>query len=128
MKRIQGRERRHKRIRKKIAGTADAPRLVIHRSLKNIHAQLVDDIAHKTVISASTNEPAIKKEVGYGGNIKAASALGSYLAKKSLEKKIKRVVFDRSGYVFHGRIKALAESVQKGGLVFGKEKGAAKIG
>lgn len=128
MKRIKGRERRHKRIRKKISGTGDIPRLVIHRSLKNLHAQLVDDIAHRTVISASTNEPELKKDVKYGGNVKAASALGAFLAKKSLEKGIKRVVFDRSGYVFHGRVKALADGVIKGGLAFGKEKGAAKSG
>jgi large subunit ribosomal protein L18 len=129
MKRIKGRTRRHKRIRKKISGTEDIPRLVIHRSLKNLHAQLVDDLAHKTILSASTNEPYIKKEIKYGGNVKAASALGIFIAKKSLDKGIKRVVFDRSGYVFHGRIKALADGVQKGGLLFGKEKKeSAKIG
>lgn len=124
MKKIKGRERRHKRIRKKIFGTADRPRMVIYRSLKNLYVQLVDDINHKTILSLSTGSADVKKEISYGGNVKAATTLGSYVAKKSKEKGIKRVVFDRSGYVFHGRVKAVAEAALKDGLTFRKEKGA----
>ncbi len=123
MKRLKGRERRHKRIRKKVFGTQDRPRLVVHRSLKNFCAQLIDDIQHKTLISVSTNAPDIKKECAYGGNVKAASLLGTHLAKNALEKGIKNVAFDRSGYVYHGRVKALAESALKTGLSF-SSKGA----
>lgn len=126
MKRITGRIRRHKRIRKKMFGTADRPRLVIYRSLKNIYTQLVDDAKHATIISFSTSTPDVKKKIGYGGNKKAAAILGEFLAKKAVEKGIKKVVFDRSGYMYHGRIKALAESAQKNGLSFGHDPVGAK--
>lgn len=126
MKKLTGRARRHRRIRKKIFGTPQAPRAVIYRSHKNLFVQLVDDIEHKTIVSVSTNTPALREKIKYGGNVKAASSLGEFLAKKSLEKGIKRIVFDRSGYKYHGRIKALAESVRKSGMSFG-EKGVLKI-
>ncbi len=128
MRKITGRERRHKKIRKKIFGTADRPRMVIHRSPKNLHVQLVDDMAHKTLISVSTSNPDVKAHIAYGGNVKAASSLGSLLAKKLRDKGITRVVFDRSGYMYHGRIKALAEAAIKDGLTFKKEKGVPNVG
>ncbi len=123
MKKLRGRERRHRKIRKKAFGTDYRPRLVLYRSLKNISAQLVDDTTHKTIISISTNSPGLRKESPYGGNVKAAAQLGNELAKKSLDKGITNVVFDRSGYVYHGRVKAVAEAAIKGGLSF-KKKGA----
>lgn len=122
MKRIKGRERRHKRIKKKILGVQERPRLVIYRSLKNIYVQLVDDVNKKTIMSVSTNTPGLKEKVKYGGNVKAAQALGEFLAEKAAGKGIKNVVFDRSGYKYHGRLKALAESAIKGGLSFGGRK------
>lgn len=118
MKRIRGRERRHKRIKKKTLGTPDSPRMVVYRSLKGLHVQLVNDIEHKTILSVSTISPELKK-TGYGGNKKAAERLGEFLAKKASTKGIKKVQFDRSGYMYHGRIKALAESALKNGLTFG---------
>ncbi len=126
MKKLKGRERRHKRLRKKVSGTAVRPRMVLYRSLKNMNVQLVDDIEQKTLLSLSTCTADIKKGIGYGGNVKAAAALGELLAKKALGKGVKRVVFDRSGYDYHGRVKAIAESAKKGGLSFGKEQGTAK--
>lgn len=124
MTHITGRAFRRIRIRKKIFGTAKIPRLVAYRSLKNMYAQLVDDLNHKTVLSASTNMPDLRKELKTGGNVKAAAALGEYMAQKALGKGISHIVFDRCGYKFHGRIKALADSARKAGLSFGKEKSA----
>ena len=121
MKRLSGRERRHKRIKKRLFGTKTRPRMVVYRSNKNIYVQLVDDLQHKTLMSISTNTPALKEKAGYGGNKKAASLLGELLAKKAVEKGIGGVVFDRSGYMYHGRLKALAESAKKGGLSFGAQ-------
>ena len=95
--------------------------MVVYRSNKNIYVQLVDDLQHKTLMSISTNTPALKEKAGYGGNKKAASLLGELLAKKAVEKGIGGVVFDRSGYMYHGRLKALAESAKKGGLSFGAQ-------
>ncbi len=122
MKRLSGRERRHKRTKKKIFGTPERPRMVVYRSLKNIYAQLIDDLNQKTIMSASTNTPSVKKGVGYGGNVKAASSLGEFFANRALEKGIEKVAFDRSGYLYQGRVKALAEAAKKGGLSFGREK------
>lgn len=119
MKRLKGRERRHKRIKKKLFGTLNRPRMVVYRSLKNLYVQLIDDIENKTIISVSTNTPALKEKIRYGGNVKAATLLGEFLAKRAQQKGISVVVFDRSGYMFHGRVKALAESAKKGGLSFG---------
>ncbi len=112
------RERRHRRLRKKVIGTSQRPRLAVHRSHKNLFTQIVDDIAGKTLLSASTIEKDFAKKQKYGGNVKAAALLGEFLAGKAKEKGIKKVVFDRGGYKFHGRIKALAESARKAGLEF----------
>lgn len=110
--------KRHKRVRKNISGCSERPRLCIFRSLKHIYAQVIDDQKGITLVSLSTLNPEIKKKEEYQGNIKAAETLGSLLAKKLEEKGIKEVVFDRGGYLYHGRVKAVAESARKGKIVF----------
>jgi large subunit ribosomal protein L18 len=104
--------KRHKRVRKNISGSSERPRLCIFRSLRHIYAQVIDDRKGKTLVSLSTLNPEIK------GNIKAAEMLGSLLAKKLEEQGINKVVFDRGGYLYHGRVKAVAESARKGKIVF----------
>ena len=108
--------RRKKRVRKRIYGTVDCPRLTVFRSLKNIYAQLIDDAAGRTLASASTMGKDLQGQVGYGGNVSAASAVGKLLAERALATGIKRVVFDRNGYKYHGRVKALAEAAREAGL------------
>lgn len=110
--------KRHRRLRKKIIGTKERPRLSVHRSLTNLYAQIIDDISEKTLCSISTLDPKIKEKVKYGGNIKAAQALGEIVAALAKSKGVSKVTFDRGGYIYHGRIKALAESAKKNGLVF----------
>jgi large subunit ribosomal protein L18 len=112
------RNKRHKRVRKNISGSSERPRLCIFRSLKHIYAQVIDDRKGITLVSLSTLNPEIKRKEKYQGNIKAAKMLGSLLAKKLEEKGIKKVVFDRGGYLYHGRVKAVAESTRKGKVVF----------
>ena len=107
--------RRHKRIRAKIFGTAARPRLDVFRSNANIYAQIIDDENGVTLLSASTLE---KEFEGYGGNKDAAKAVGTMIAKRALERGITEVVFDRGGYVYHGRVQALAEAAREGGLKF----------
>lgn len=111
------RKRRHFRVRKKIFGTSDVPRLTVHKSLKNIYAQLIDDEEAVTLASASTLDKAFEGEK-LGCNIESAKKVGELLAKRALEKGIKKVTFDRSGYRYHGRIKALAEAARETGLEF----------
>lgn len=108
------RERRHARVREKVKGTASAPRLVVFRSNKNIEAQIIDDIKGATLVSASSSA----MKIANGGNIAAASQVGEEIAKKALAKKISKVVFDRGGYNYHGRVAALADAARKGGLLF----------
>ena len=110
--------KRHKRIRKKLAGTPEKPRLSVHKSHKNLFTQIIDDLSGNTLVSASTTEKDFIKKQKLGGNVKAAVTLGEYLAEKAKKKGVKKVVFDRSGYKFHGRVKALAESARKAGLEF----------
>lgn len=110
--------KRHKRVRKNISGRSERPRLCIFRSLKHIYAQVIDDREGTTLVSLSTLNPEVKGKEKYQGNIKAAKMLGSLLAKKLEEKGIKKVVFDRGGYIYHGRVKAVAESTRKGKIVF----------
>lgn len=110
--------RRHRRLRKKVIGTEERPRLCVHRSLTNLYAQIIDDINEKTLCSISTLDPKIKEKVKYGGNIKAAQALGEIVAARAKSLGVSKVLFDRGGYIYHGRIKALAESARKNGLVF----------
>ncbi len=106
--------KRHTRVRGKISGTAECPRLNVFRSEKHIYAQIIDDVKGVTLVSAST----LKDVNGYGGNTKAARELGIVIAKKALEAKIENVVFDRGGYLYHGRVKELAEGAREGGLKF----------
>lgn len=94
------------------------PRLCVHRSLKNLYVQVVDDAEAKTLFSISTQSKELKDKVGYGGNKSAADSLGNAAAQKLKQKGITQVIFDRGGYAYHGRIKALAESLRKGGIVF----------
>jgi len=109
---------RHKRLRKKIVGTEKRPRLAMHRSLSNLYAQLVNDISGKTMCSISTLSPKVKETLKYGGNIKAAQVLGEATASLAKSKGISKVIFDRGGYLYHGRIKAFAEAARKNGLEF----------
>ena len=108
------RVRRHARVRAKISGTAEAPRLCVYRSNKNIEAQIIDDVKGATLVASSSM--ALKLE--NGSNVDAAKLVGEDIAKKALAKKIKKVVFDRSGYIYHGRVKALAEAAREAGLEF----------
>ena len=110
----QTRLKRHKRVRAKISGTAARPRLCVYRSNAHISAQIIDDVAGVTLVSASTMD---KDFTGNGGNIEAAKAVGNTVAKRAIEKGITEVVFDRGGYIYHGRVKALAEGAREGGLV-----------
>ena len=110
--------KRHKRITVKITGTADKPRVVVHRSLNNFSAQAVDDTAKRTVFSLSTLDKQLKVQLSQAGNIKAAAQLGEAFAARAKSKGISSIVFDRAGYLFHGRVKAFAESLRKGGLEF----------
>ncbi len=109
------RVKRHKRVRGKVSGTAQCPRLNVFRSAKHIYAQLIDDTAGVTLCSASTLEKGFE---GFGGNAEAAKKVGLALAEKAKDKGITEAVFDRSGYVYHGRVAALAEGAREGGLDF----------
>lgn len=111
------RERKHARVRKKISGTSERPRLAVFRSAKHIYAQIIDDVAGVTLVSASTAEEALK-DLAYGGNKEAARAVGKLVGEKAVEKGIKAVVFDRGGYIFHGRVKELADGAREAGLDF----------
>jgi len=99
-------------------GTPERPRLVIHRSLKNLSAQVIDDTVKKTIFSYSTLGKEIKEKFPSGGNIKAAEYFGQVFAQKAKEKGITRIIFDRAGYLYHGRVKIFADSLRKGGLEF----------
>ena len=107
--------KRHKRVRAKISGTAECPRLNVFRSLQHIYAQLIDDVAGVTLASASTYEASFE---GIGSNKEAARKVGATLAERALEKGISAVVFDRGGYIYHGRVSELAEGAREGGLKF----------
>ncbi len=110
--------RKHDRVRKKISGTPERPRLNVFRSLKNIYAQVIDDTTGTTLVSASTIDEAVKGKIAHGGNKEAAKEVGKLVAQKAIEKGIKQVVFDRGGYLYHGRIAELAEGAREGGLEF----------
>ncbi len=109
------RTRRHIRVRRKISGTAECPRLCVYRSNTNIYAQIIDDVAATTLVSASTLDKEVKTK---HSNKEAAKEVGALIAKRALEKNIKAVVFDRSGYIYHGIVKELAESAREAGLEF----------
>ena len=114
----QSRIKRHQRIRKRLQGTGEKPRLSVYKSLNHIYAQLIDDTAGKTLLSASTLEKDIRTAVKHGGNLEAAKKVGASLAQKALGKKITTVVFDRAGYRYHGCVKALADAAREQGLKF----------
>ncbi|WP_027415401.1 50S ribosomal protein L18 [Aneurinibacillus terranovensis] len=114
----KARKKRHLRVRKKISGTAQAPRLNVYRSSKHIYAQLIDDVAGVTLASASTVDPELKDQITHGGNQEAAAKVGALIAKRGLEKGVSEVVFDRGGYLYHGRIKTLADAAREAGLQF----------
>ena len=107
--------KRHNRVRGKISGTAERPRLCVFRSESNIYAQIIDDVAGNTLVAASSVEKGFE---GNGGNIEAAKKVGAMVAERALQKGIEEVVFDRGGYVYHGRVAALAEGAREGGLKF----------
>ncbi|NLB36670.1 MAG: 50S ribosomal protein L18 [Clostridiales bacterium] len=111
----KARQQRHKKVRGKVTGTAECPRLNVYRSLQNIYAQLIDDVKGETLVSASTVESVLEE---YGGNKTAARKVGKLLAKRAAEKDITKVVFDRGGYIYHGRVQELAEGAREGGLKF----------
>jgi large subunit ribosomal protein L18 len=112
------REERKYRIRKTISGTPERPRLVLYKSLKHLHAQIVDDSAQKTLFGCSTSEKDIKAKLKSCSNKDAAKMLGGYLGEKAKAQGIKKVVFDRNGYVFHGVVKVFADSVREKGIEF----------
>ncbi|MDN3515064.1 MAG: 50S ribosomal protein L18 [Candidatus Brocadia sp.] len=115
---LQKRARRHRRIRRKVVGTSERPRLSVFRSLKHIYCQIINDIDGKTLAAASTQSSDVRSEIGYGGNVKAAEIVGKKIAEAAAKKGITKVVFDKGGYKYHGRIKALAESARKHNLSF----------
>ena len=113
-----GRLKRHLRMRKKLVGTTERPRLNVYRSLNNIYAQIIDDVKGVTLVSASTLDKELKENPGHSGNKAAAKSVGELVAKKALEAGIKLVVFDRGGYIYHGRVKELADAAREAGLEF----------
>lgn len=112
------RQRRHARVRKQVSGTSERPRLCVFRSLKHIHAQIIDDTRGHTLVSASTVDPEVRGQVDDKDKKAQAALVGEVLAKRALEEGIKQVVFDRAGYVYHGRVKSLADAARKAGLDF----------
>ena len=119
VKKMLRRKRRKARVRKKVLGTSDRPRLTVFRSHQNIYAQIIDDTQGCTLVAASTMEKPVKDKLsGAGGNRAAAEVVGSAVAAKAVQAGIKQVVFDRNGYPYHGRVRELAEAARKGGLEF----------
>ena len=110
--------KRHQRVRLKISGDAQWPRLAVYRSTKHIYAQIIDDTKHVTLASASSLDKDLKETLNHGGNIEAAKMIGKTVAEKALKAGIKEVVFDRGGFLYHGRIAALAEAAREAGLNF----------
>ena len=114
----KARAKRHKRVRSKISGTASCPRLCVFRSTSNIYAQIIDDTVGKTLVSASTLDKEVKAECEKTNNVDAAAVVGTVVAKRALEKGITTVVYDRGGFVYEGKVKALAEAAREAGLEF----------
>ena len=112
------RAKKHMRIRNRFSGTAERPRLAVFRSNSHVYAQVIDDVAGKTIVSASTLEKDIKAELKNTDDIDAASKVGSVVAQRAMEKGIKAVVFDRGGYIYHGKVQALADAAREAGLKF----------
>lgn len=116
--RRKARERRHRSIRRRIRGTSERPRLCVFRSARHVHLQIIDDDAGRTLVAASTLEPGIRQAYPFTGNIAAAQAVGRLIAERAKAANITRVVFDRAGFPYHGRVKAVAEGAREGGLEF----------
>ncbi|MEM9924727.1 MAG: 50S ribosomal protein L18 [Cyanobacteria bacterium P01_D01_bin.50] len=116
--RKQSTKRRHRRIRGKVFGSSDRPRLTVYRSNEHIYAQVIDDTKHHTLATASTIEPELKSKLSSGSNQEASSEVGKAVAARALEKGITQVVFDRGGNLYHGRVKALADAAREAGLSF----------
>ncbi len=114
----QARLRRHRRVRNRIVGTSERPRLSVFRSLQHIYAQIIDDATGRTLVAASSVEPAVKAQLDGKKPIAESEAVGKVLSQRAREKGISKVVFDRGGYLYHGRVKALADGARAGGLVF----------
>lgn len=112
------RSKRQVRVRRKIRGTAERPRLSVFRSAKHIYAQIIEDTTGRTLATASTTAKEVADGQKYTGNVEAAKAVGTAIAKKALEQNIKQVVFDRNGFLYHGRVKALADAAREAGLSF----------
>lgn len=112
------RQARHLKARKKIFGTKERPRLNVYRSLRHVYAQIINDETGVTLASASTNDKELSAAIEYGGNVEAAKKVGTAIAKRALDKGIKQVVFDRGGYIYHGRVAAVAAAAREAGLEF----------
>ncbi len=110
--------KRHQRVRTKIFGTAESPRLAVYRSTKHIYAQLIDDVNKVTLCSASSIDKDLREKLAHGGNVEAAKVVGEAIAKKALKAGVKECVFDRGGFLYHGRVSALAEAAREAGLDF----------
>jgi large subunit ribosomal protein L18 len=116
--RNEARKRRHLRVRKRVRGSAERPRLNVYRSNKHIYAQVIDDVNGTTLVSASTLDKELRDVIENGGNIEAARKVGELVAKRALSKGLSSVVFDRGGYLYHGRVRALADAAREAGLQF----------
>ena len=116
--RAKVRQKKHRRMRNHISGTAERPRLAVFRSNENMYAQIIDDVAGHTLVSASTLQKDVKAELEKTNDVAAAAYLGTVIGKKAVEAGIKEVVFDRGGFIYHGKIKALADAAREAGLVF----------
>jgi large subunit ribosomal protein L18 len=116
--RKESKTRRHRRVRSKVSGSTERPRLAIFRSNEHIYAQVIDDTQHHTLVAASSLEPELKTQLDSGANCTASTEVGKLIAKRSLEKGITKVVFDRGGNLYHGRVKSLADAAREAGLQF----------
>ena len=116
--RSEVRVKKHARLRNRFAGTAERPRLAVFRSNNHMYAQIIDDTVGNTLVAASTAEKAVKAELEHTDNVEAAAYVGTLVAKRALEKGISTVVFDRGGFIYHGKVKALAEAAREAGLEF----------
>jgi large subunit ribosomal protein L18 len=115
---LLARKRRHRRVRKKISGTAERPRLNVFRSLRHIYAQIIDDDRGRTLVAASTQDPALRDQLAGLDKTAQAKVVGQALAERAQAKSVRQVIFDRGGYKYHGRVKALADGAREGGLEF----------
>jgi len=117
-RKIEGRQIRHVRVRRVVKGTAERPRLAVFRSLSHIYAQVIDDSLGRTLVAVDSRAPEFRQRLASGGNVAAAKVVGELIAQKAKAHGISQVVFDRGGYQYHGRVKALAEAARAGGLTF----------